>query len=191
VLLGSVVEALLHRSRTPVLIVPSHLTTEHLEHAASFHRVVCGVDFQAASISALAYALSIAEEADARLTVLNVIEKPPELQHPPTGYDYDVNRVRAEEEARRLTQLRALVPEAARDYCTVETAVIEGGASRQLLRTAEHIDADLIVLGVHGRSGLDVALFGSNSKDIVMRAHCPVLVVPTGPRPHRSLRAAS
>jgi nucleotide-binding universal stress UspA family protein len=191
VLLGSVVEALLHRSPTPVLIVASHLTTEHLERAATFDRIVCGVDFGGASLSGLAYALSIAEESNAKLTVLNVIERPPELQHPPTGHDYDVNVVRAEEQARRLAQLRALIPEDTRDYCTIETAVMEGDASRQLLRAAEHVDADLIVLGVHGRSGLGVALFGSNAKDIVMLAQCPVLVVPSGRRRHRSLKAAS
>jgi nucleotide-binding universal stress UspA family protein len=190
-LFGSVVDGLLHRSRTPLLIVPSHLTTEHLERAASFDRIVCGVDFHEASLSALAYALSIAEESDAKLTVLNVIEVPPELQHPPTGYDYDVNGVRAEQEARRLRQLRALVPEAAHDYCTIETAVMEGGASGQLLRAAEQRGADLIVLGVHGRNALDVAVFGSNSKDIVARAQCPVLVVPAGRRRHRSLKAVS
>jgi nucleotide-binding universal stress UspA family protein len=190
-LLGSVVEALLHSSRTPVLIIPRHLTTERLEHPASFNRVICGVDFGAASLSALAYALSIAEESDANLTVLNVIEMPPELLHPPTGPDYDVDVVRAEEEAARLTKLRALVPEDARDYCTVQTAVMEGGASRQLLRAAEQTNADLIVLGVHGRKALDLAIFGSNSRDLVTRAQCPVLVVPSGPRRHRSVKAAS
>jgi len=188
-LFGSVVESLLHRSHRPVLIIPKDVPAERLDRAA-LDTIVCGVDFGAASIAALAYALAIAEEADGRLTVLNVIEKPPEIEHPPTGPEYDVAVVRAEAEAAQLTKLHALVPNEARDYCTVETAVMEGGASRQLLRTAASVDADLIVLGVHGRSRLDLAFFGSNSKDIVTHAHCPVLVVPAGRR-RSGLRAAS
>ena len=189
-LLGSVVESLLHQSAIPVLVIPSHLTPERLRRPVVFNRIICGVDFAAASITAIGYALAIAEESDARLMLLNVIETPPELQHPPTGPDYDVDRVRAEAEATQLTKLRALVPDDARNYCIVQTAVMEGGASRQLLRVADSSDADLIVLGVHGRNKLDLAIFGSNSKDIVTRASCPVLVVPAGPH-HSSLRVAS
>ena len=74
VLLGSVVESLLHRSRRPVLVVPSHLMAARRARPASFSRVLCAVDFSAASLSGLAYALSIAEEADAQLTLINVIE---------------------------------------------------------------------------------------------------------------------
>ena len=182
-LLGSVVEALLHRARVPVLIIPRDIPEARLEQAASFRRIVCGIDFSPASITGLAYALAIAEETDAKLTMLNVIE-------PLADEDYDVAVVRTEAEAAQLTKLHALIPEHARDYCTVETAVMEGSASRQLLRTAAAADADLIVLGVHGRTRLGLAVFGSNSKDVVTRAQCPVLVVAAGPRRSR-LRVAS
>jgi nucleotide-binding universal stress UspA family protein len=182
VFLGSVVEPLLHRCRQPVLVMPAGLNERRLEHPVGFERIICAIDFSAASLTALAYALSIAEEADATLTLLNVIELPPELINPPQPPDFNIERARAEIGAERLTRLRALVPEHARDYCTVETAVLEGGASRQILRLAEQQPADLIVLGVHGRNALDLAVFGSNSKDIISRAHCPVLIVPAGPR---------
>lgn len=180
-LLGSVVEPLLHRCRRPVLVLPAGLDQSRLERPATFARIICAVDFSMPSLTALAYALSIAEEANAQLTVVNVIELPPELANPPQPPDFNIERTRAETEAERLAKLRTLVPEHARDYCTVETAVLEGGASRQLLRLAEQQAADLIVLGVHGRNALDLAVFGSNSKDIITRGHCPVLVVPAGP----------
>lgn len=189
VLLGSVVEALLHRSHRPVLVVPSHLAASRRARPVGFKRVVCAIDFSAASLAGLEYALSIAEEADARLTLLNVIERPPELEHSPLEPDFDVDRYHAEAEAQQLTKLQALVPEHAGEYCTVKMAVLEGSASRQLLQMAAAQDADLIVIGVHGRNALDVAIFGSTSKDVVVKAQCPVLVVPTGRR--RSLRAAS
>jgi len=188
-LLGSVVEALLHRSRRPVLVIPSHLAASRRARPVGFHRVVCAIDFSAASLAGLEYALSIAEEADARLTLLNVIERPPELEHSPLEPDFDVERYHAEAEALQLTKLQALVPEHAGDYCTVKMAVLEGSASRQLLQMAAAQDADLIVIGVHGRNALDIAIFGSTSKDVVVKAQCPVLVVPAGRR--RSLRAVS
>ncbi len=187
-LLGSVVESLLHTCARPVLIVPSHLDP-HAIAAMSFGRIVCAVDFAAASLDALAFALSIAEEVDGALTLLHVIEMPPELARPPISPDYDVSRVRAEAEAAALARLRELVPAQAREYCSIQTAVLEGGAARQILRIAEEQDANLIVLGVHGRNAFDLAFFGSNSKDVIRHAHCPVLIVPAAKR--ESLRAAS
>ena len=181
-LLGSTVEPLLHKSRRPVLVIPAGLNQARLQHPMTFTHIICAVDFSAASLAALAFAISIAEESDAHLTLLNVIEMPPELSNHPEPPDFDIYQVRAAAEAERLTQLRALVPEHAREFCTVETAVLEGGASRQVLRLADLQNADLIVLGVHGRHAFDLAIFGSNSKDVVTSAHCPVLVVPAGRR---------
>jgi len=169
--LGSVVEALLHRSGRPVLTIPSHLDPLHAGHLVDFTHALCAVDFSAASIGALAYALSIAEESQSQLSVLHVVETP------------------LESAAQKLAQLQALVPEDARDYCSIDTAVVQGGASPQILKRASDSHADLIVLGVHGRSAFDLAFFGSNSKDVIRHAHCPVLVVPANRR--FTLRAAS
>lgn len=183
VLLGSVVEALLHRCSRPMLVIPSHFTGG-ADAASAVSRIVCAIDFSESSLESLTFALSIAEEADARLTLLHVIEVPPELQHPPqpSDFNFNVDAVRAEAEAEALRRLRALIPENAREYCTIDTAVLEGGVSRQLLRMAADRHADLIVLGVHGRNAFDLAFFGSNSKDVIRRAQCPVLVVPPARR---------
>jgi nucleotide-binding universal stress UspA family protein len=189
--LGSVVETLLHKCRRPVLAIPSHLDWARFAQGLSMKEIVCAVDFAAPSLTALAHALSIAEEADAHLTLLHVIEVPPELALPvEAGVPPDVDALRAEAEADALNRLRKLVPDRVRDYCTVETAVLEGGVSRQVLRLAANRSADLIVLGVHGRNALDLLVFGSNSRDIVRQASCPVLVVPTS-RLSSSLRRVS
>lgn len=188
VLMGSVVEALLHKSPRPVLTIPSHAEPRP-GSSITFSRILCAVDFSDPSLNALAHALSIAEEADGQLTLLHVIEIPPELAHVPKGPDFDVAWIRAEAEAACRTKLQALIPEHARDYCTIETAVLEGGVSRQIIRMAEDRQANLIVLGVHSRNAFDLAFFGSNSKDVIRQAHCPVLTVPVSRR-HGSLKAA-
>ena len=178
VVLGSVVESLLHRIHRLVLALPSHVEPSLLDQPSGFSRIVCAIDFSEASVNASRYALAIAAQGAARLTLLHVIEVPPELRHHPEPPDFNVDRIRAEAEAECLTRLRTLIPDHARECCTIETAVLEGGVSRQLLRMASDRAADLIVLGVHGRNAFNLAFFGSNSKDVVRQAHCPVLIVP-------------
>jgi nucleotide-binding universal stress UspA family protein len=177
VVLGSVVEALLHRCGRPILTVPSHFSRTFEGEGATFARMVCAVDFSEASLNAVAFAVALAEESAARLTLLHVIEMQPEWK-------------RADAEASALTRLRALIPNNATEYCDIDTAVLEGGVSRQLLRMADERRADLMVLGVHGRNAFDLAFFGSNSKDVVRYAHCPVLIVPASRR-RAGMRVAS
>lgn len=189
VLHGSVVEALLHKSGRPVLTVPGHVDRQRLDRPFDFRRILCAVDFSASSLGALAVAFSIAEEVNAQMTLLHVIEMPPELRPPSLAPELDNTQIRAAAEAERLTRLRALVPAHATDYCAVRTVVMEGAASRQILREAAAQHADLIVLGVRDRSVFDLAFFGSNSKDVIREAHCPVLVIPASRR--TAVRAAS
>ncbi len=188
VLVGSVVEALLHRSPRPILTIPSHLEARP-GAASAFSRIVCAVDFNPASLNALVQALVLAEEADGHLTAFHVVDMPAELNHQPqTGSD--IAGIRAEAEAACRARLRSLIPKEAKGYCAIDVEVLEGGVSRQILRMAADRHADLIVLGVHGRSVFDLAFFGSNSRDIIRQAHCPVLTVPVTRR-LGSLKTAS
>ena len=80
-------------------------------------------------------------------------------------------------EKNALRRLRELVPEQARTYCSVETAVVEGRAYRRLLQRAAEQGADLIVMGVHGRGAIDLLVFGSTAHHVIRAAACPVLIV--------------
>jgi nucleotide-binding universal stress UspA family protein len=180
---------MLHRSGRPILVVPSHLAPKQLDQPISFGRILCAVDFTETSIGGLDYALALAEEANAELTLLHVIEVPPELKTPTQPPDFCVDHIRAVAERECVKRLRALVPEDAADYCSIKTEVIDGGASRQILRLAAGHDSDLIVLGVHDRKALDLLIFGSDSNAVIRDASCAVLVVPQ--RMKSSLRAAS
>jgi nucleotide-binding universal stress UspA family protein len=71
-----------------------------------------------------------------------------------------------------------MIPPDAQTYCTVHTEVREGAAYRQILHLAGELAAQLIVMGVRGRSALDVTVFGSNTARVARSATCPVLVVP-------------
>ena len=176
-LLGSVVEPLLHRCHQPVLVVPAHLDIAVLHEPMTLRRVVCAVDFSPASLAAVTYAMTIAEEAGAKLTLVNVIE-PEELLLARYPDDPDGERARCEAETERLTKLQALVPWIVRQFCAVESEVVAGRAAREILRVADRQRADLIVLGGHGRNLVDLTMFGSNAHAVITRAQSPVLIVP-------------
>lgn len=179
-LLGSTTDRVVRKAACPTMVVPPHADEAVPPGAVNFDSILCAIDFSEGSLVALEYALSIAEEADAHLTVLNVIEVPPELEPRNFGTQVDVDRIRAEAEAERLRRLRALVPDEAREYCHLHTAVTEGSAYREILRTADQRRSDLIVMGVQGRGAVDRLMFGSNTSQVVRAANCPVLIVPRG-----------
>ena len=73
---------------------------------------------------------------------------------------------------------RSSYPTGAELGCEVEAIVSRGKAYQEILRVATERQADLIVLGVHGRHALDRLVFGSTAEHLVRRSTCPVLAVP-------------
>jgi nucleotide-binding universal stress UspA family protein len=170
--LGSVTEKVVRQARCPVLTVPPPAARSTLP----FKRVLCPVDFSEASIVALACAFSIAQESDARLTLLHVFDWPSNDELSLEGaFDVPAFRRKREEEARH--RLVALIPEGARNWCSPDPTLRFGKPYREILAVAETERADLVVMGVHGRNALDVMLFGSNTNQVVRRASCPVLTL--------------
>jgi nucleotide-binding universal stress UspA family protein len=179
VLLGSVTEKVLHKAPCPILVVPPHAPSVDGGVSPVFKRILCAVDFSAGSLRAVNVALELAQEADARLTLLHAIEFPAALREVVFSTDVDVDRLHAAAEAEFLRRLRALVPAQARTYCTVASRVNEGKPAREIERVAASERADLIVMGVHGRGPVDLMVFGSNTNSVIRNAACPVLIVPT------------
>jgi nucleotide-binding universal stress UspA family protein len=175
--LGSVTEKVIRKATCPTLVVPPRAADVPPDAPVQFKRILCAIDFSESSLSALAYALNLAEEADAHLTLLHVIEMPPELRENPLAPDFDIDRIHAAAEAEARRRLQDLIPDQARNYATVDTAVVEGGAYRRVLQRAAEEQADLIVLGVHGRSAIDRLVFGSTTHHVIRAATCPVLIV--------------
>lgn len=177
-MLGSVAEKVLRRATCPVLTIPPAATDATSAAPDLFHRIVVGVDLSDASLHPLEHALSLAQEADAHLTVLRVVEIPGELaewaSHSGEGQGY-VERWKAA----ALTRLRQMIPDAARAYCHVEERVEVGQPYREILRIAAEGHAGLIVIGAHGHGLLDRMFFGSTAQHVVRQAVCPVLTLRT------------
>jgi nucleotide-binding universal stress UspA family protein len=133
-------------------------------------------------MAALRYATSLAHEADAELTLLHVMEY--DLQETPELYDtlasdthLTVAEFRRRCRASSQERLESAIPGEARAYCRVETAVADGKPYREILRTAADRHSDLIVMGIRGRSAVDLVLFGSTTQHVVRLAACPVLTI--------------
>lgn len=177
-LLGSVTERVLRRAKCPVLTVPRPATGHAPEAPVLFERLLCPVDFSPASLRALDYALSLAQEANAHLTVLYVLEN---VFGPVSAGDMTFDaaaymRYLTEDASERL---RAAIPAEARTWCDITERVVAGVPYREVLRLAEEDDAHLIVMGVHGRNAIDMMFFGSTTNHVVRDAKCPVLSLRT------------
>lgn len=142
-----------------------------------YKTILCPIEFSTASTRALEYALSLAEEADARLILLHVIEGA--IEEPQFG---EIDHVSVREYYRYLEEdamarLKAAVPEEARVWCRPDERVVTGKAYRQILQLAAEEDAELIVMGVHGKGALHLRVFGSTTHHIIREAGCPVLTL--------------
>jgi nucleotide-binding universal stress UspA family protein len=175
--LGSVTEKVMRTVTCPTLIVPPRAPDIAPGAPVTFRRILCPIDFSDSSLGALEYAINMAEEADAHLTVLHVSEVPAAVAQEPFALDVDFEGIRAASASDALRKLHDLIPDEARAYSTVDTAVVEGRAYREILRKAVEKEADLIVMGVHGRGALDLLLFGSTTHHVIRASTCPVLIV--------------
>jgi nucleotide-binding universal stress UspA family protein len=175
--LGSVAEKVLHRAHCPVLTVPAHASDA--PPTPVFKRILCALDFSDCSMHALEYALSLAQEAEACLTLAHVFETDASM---PADWRTTLQPAAVREalvaiEAERRARLERAVPANLGSSCTVTTAMACGPAPRELLRLADAGKSDLIVLGVSGRNATDLWLFGSTTNKVVRQAPCPVLAV--------------
>jgi nucleotide-binding universal stress UspA family protein len=175
-MLGSVTERTLRMTRCPVRFrAPAE--DGATQTTSPLRRILGAIDFSQESTAALDYGLSLAQESGGELTLIHAIEVPPELRDGHVADLTDVDRLRAAEEARCLRKLREMVPAHARLLCTVNTFVDEGAADHVILAAAAAHDVELIVMGVRGHGALDLAVFGSKTRQVIRAARCPVLVV--------------
>ena len=177
--LGSVTEKVLRKATCPVLTVPPRAqATSRLP----FKRILVAVDFSDASLEALQSALSLARESGATLTLLHVLEWPWEEPPPPRVEELPSEQGFALAEFRRYTEqsakkeLECLIPDSM-PASRVVTRLRNGKPYVQILHVAAEEQTDLILIGVHGRNPVDLALFGSTTNQVARRATCPVLTL--------------
>lgn len=170
--LGSTAEKVLRKADCPVMTVPPK-APEATSGPVPFRQIVCAIDFSKSSRVGLDYAMALAREDGAALAVVHVIETHPLYIDfaPPAAIDLHAWTEQAS------GGLRALVPEKVRAVCNVTEVVREGRPYREILGLARELEADLIVMGVHGRGAADLFFLGSTTHHVVREAHCAVLTL--------------
>ena len=174
--LGSVAEEVFRRAACPVLTVGPQVSTKP-EAEIQFQRILFATDFSDDSLAALPYAVSLAEEDQAQLTFLHVVEQP-------AAGIVDLEAVTAA----LMLRLQKLAPPEAEPWCHAEY-LLEFGRQfalpvQRILEVSKAQATDLIVLGVrpaHGKLGLTTHL-ASTTAQILTQAACPVLTVRGGLR---------
>jgi nucleotide-binding universal stress UspA family protein len=143
-------------------------------------QILCATDFSPASEPAWQEALLLARLCHAELALLHVVPPvmfPPDGYIPPRVYQELVDAAHHDAHA----GLERLVGQAADPRLKVRTRVEEGGPAASILEVAREEMADLVVLGTHGRTGVERLVLGSVADRVVRQASCPVLTVPARP----------
>lgn len=142
---------------------------------ARVKKILATTDFSELSLEGVEYAIALAEEFDASVTLVNVVQ--------PTVHLAGMEAVvigRGDDEIVELEKrhLSMIAKKISKDR-PLRTISRYGKAYREITEVAREINADLIVTTTHGNTGMKRALIGSTAEWIVRYAPCPVLVIPS------------
>jgi nucleotide-binding universal stress UspA family protein len=171
VLLGSVAEEIFRTVTCPVLTVGPHSDSSRGSDG-EIREIIYATDFASTPSPAASYAVSLAQEYQARLVVMHII---PEPKAGDLVAAWEVTTAAGE-------LLRKLVPEEAQAWCKPEFVVERGNPADRILEFARQRESDLIVLGVKPAEGVPGAathLPIATAHKVVSNATCPVLTVRT------------
>ncbi len=162
--LGSVAEQLIRKAACPVLTVGPHAKHPG-DGPLVFRTMVYATDFSPKAAKAAVYALSFAQDSGAHL------------------YFCYVARAKAEPQERKLLDfsfkaaLKRMIPESTYEWCSPETVVEHGEASKAILELAGRVGADLIVLGARNASFWLTHVEHGLTPDLLAESTCPVMTV--------------
>lgn len=141
-----------------------------------FKTILFATDFSESSDHAFEYALSLARKFESRLGIIHVISEPVDLRGfyvPHISFD----KLEEEIEQGALKMMEKFCRTHTHDYSKVESFVVPGIPYDEIIKKAQEISADLIVVGTHGRTGLDHVLFGSTAEKVVRKSTIPVMTI--------------
>ena len=143
-----------------------------------FNRILIPTDFSAPSAAALEYARILATTYGSTLRILHVINDPSgESEFVADSFAPLTDAIRAELLAEARGRLASVLSATDCARFHVHCDAIIGQPAKVIVDQASAVNADLIVMGTHGRTGLAHLLMGSVAEHVVRSARCPVLTV--------------
>jgi nucleotide-binding universal stress UspA family protein len=166
ILIGSVAEEIFRQADCAVLTVGPAVKGETRKEV-ELKSILFATDFGPGAEKAAAHAFSLAQEHDARLTLLHVIESAAAYTEESVARQRDINIVRMEK----------LMPRGTENWCKPEFRVTFGAAVEEILIAAREAKADLVVMGAKPRRSLAGHVPLTIAYTVVTKAGCPVLTV--------------
>ena len=171
VILGSVAERVVRKAGCTVMVIRNR-------KYVGFKRIIVPIDFSDCSRKALEYAAATARAHRSKLTILHVYEE--------SFIEPYVRAANTEEEAQEIVRSIEKDNEVKYDdfLKKIDLSGVEydkllrkGIPSNEIVETAREQQAQLIVVGTHGRSGIKHMLIGSDAEEVVRNAPCDIVVV--------------
>ncbi len=166
ILIGSVAEEIFRQADCAVLTVGPGVKEEAPKEVA-LKSILFATDFGPGAERAAAHAFSLAQEHDARLTLLHVIESAAAYTEESVARQREINVVR----------MKQLMPMGCDNWCKPEFRVTFGAAVEEILIAARESKADLVVMGAKARNSLAGHVPLTIAYNVVTKANCPVLTV--------------
>jgi nucleotide-binding universal stress UspA family protein len=156
-LIGSSAEQIFRQACVPVLTVGPDVRQQPL-YGIELKNILFATAFGVGAERQAAYAFSLAQEHRSRITLLHVQQ-------------------RSDQEQAIVDQLQELVPSSSDLHCLPLFRVEQGDSVKEILRVAEQMHADLIVLGAKTRKGLAGHVPHTKAYQVICGASCPVLTI--------------
>lgn len=144
-----------------------------------FQKIVLPTDFSPCSAEAAETARILAERFGSQVVVLHVLDEPATID-PMFRGDIPLEMLRSRMEQFARENLEAFLGRHFAGFERLETVLGAGVPHREIIGKAREVQADLIVIGTHGRTGVEHVIFGSTAEKVVRMAPCPVLSVRQG-----------
>ena len=141
-----------------------------------FDKILTAIDFSENSELAFDYAVAMATQFNSELTILHVINEPVDLR----GFyvpHISFEQLEKEIEEGAAKMMETFCSTKLGSFSNYQSVIVSGIPYEEITRKADEIGASLIILGTHGRTGLDHILFGSTAERVVRSAACPVMTI--------------
>lgn len=142
----------------------------------TFDKILTAIDFSENSELAFDYAVTMATQFNSELTIMHVINEPVDLR----GFyvpHISFEQLEKEIEEGAAKMMETFCSTKLGSFTNYKSVLVSGIPYEEITRKAEEIGASLIILGTHGRTGLDHILFGSTAERVVRSAACPVMTI--------------
>ena len=144
----------------------------------NIHTIIVPTDFSRLSRSAFEYAKNLAESSEATVHLIHVLDKNPHFIQSKNSELSEVDLIKAlEKEAEE--QLLSLKEELTEDSeIHIINTLRKGIDYEEIVNYAREVDASLIIIATHSRTGVLHNLLGSVAEKVIRYSKCPVLVIP-------------